>query len=52
MSQNENKQKNENVKVKFVLDQSSSSAAKQLNSEEFKQVVKNTAKKIASEKPE
>ncbi len=52
MSQNENKQKSESVKVKFVLDESSSDAAKKLNSEEFKQEVKNTAKKIVSEKSE
>jgi hypothetical protein len=47
MSQNENKQKNESVNVRFTLGEFSR-AAKKLNSEEFKQEVKNTVKKISN----
>lgn len=52
MNNSDNKQKNESVKVKFILDETSNDAAKRLNSEEFKQEVKETARKIVSEKSE
>tara|TARA_R110002050_G_scaffold10642_3_gene36282 strand:+ start:1213 stop:1518 length:306 start_codon:yes stop_codon:yes gene_type:complete len=47
MSQNEDKQNNKSVNVRFTLAESSS-ASKKFNSKEFKQEVKNTAKNISN----
>ncbi|SFU07524.1 hypothetical protein SAMN04487870_3383 [Pseudoalteromonas sp. DSM 26666] len=50
MNQGKNTQEKVNIKIKFVLDESSNDAAKKLNTEKFKQEVEKTAKKIVPNK--